>query len=105
MNLRRAILGTGNAAGGAVALVGMVLDTGLAMYGKQIESQASKYQADLDQRALQLAVDRQKAEARQLLAASAAAANAQAPATIYEDKTNFAIVAAIGLAAFLLIKR
>lgn len=104
MNLRRRILGMGNAAGGVVALVGMALDTGLAVYGKQIDAKASKYQADLDQRALQLAVDRQKAEARQLLAASAAAANAQAPATIYEDKTNFAIVAAIGLAAFLLVK-
>lgn len=94
----------GDASGGIVALVGMAVDSGLAVYGKQIESQASKYQADLDQRALQLAVDRQKAEARQLLAASAAAANAQAPATIYEDKTNFAIVAAIGLAAFFLVK-
>lgn len=104
MNLRRRILGMGDASGGIVALVGMAVDSGLAVYGKQIESQASKYQADLDQRALQLAVDRQKAEARQLLAASAAAANAQAPATIYEDKTNFAIVAAIGLAAFFLVK-
>jgi hypothetical protein len=105
MNLRRRILGTGDYGGAIAQLVGTAVDAGLSVYSKSVDAKASKYQAEINQKTLSLAADRQKAEARQLLALEAARAAQASPKIVNVNTTNFTLVAAVAaVAAVLLLK-
>lgn len=91
--------------GGAIAQIAQVgLDATFSVWGAQLNRKAGQQSADVSKLRMSIVEDRQRAEAAKLLADEKARQAAAPSQTINVDATNYMLIGAIILGAFLFMR-